>query len=108
MAIKSKFFDRTFRNTTKEREDIIKIVSRGETEGTVVTIYERKNTLVIHSKSDSVNHASISKAKGHIKEWEIDYIIDNIIKEDKENVVMYSKGTKVIHIRAKEENFVFF
>lgn len=108
MAIKSKFFDRTFRDTTKEREDIVKVVSSGETKDTVVTIYERKNTLVIHSKSDTVNHASISKAKGHIKEWEIAYIIDNIIKEDKDDVELYTKGAGVLHLRAKEEFFVFY
>lgn len=108
MAIKSKFFDRTFRDTTKEREDIVNIVSRGETKDTVVTIYERKNTLVIHSKSDSVNHASISKAKGHIKEWEIAYIIDNIIKEDKDDVELYTKGTGVLHLRTKDDFFVFY
>lgn len=103
MAVKAKFFDKTFRDTTKERADIVTIVSRGETKDTVITIYERKNTLVIHSKNDVTNHASISKGKGQIRDWEIAYIIECILKVTEKDVSLYTRGNGIIHIRTKEE-----
>lgn len=103
MAIKATFFDRTFRDTTKERADIVTIVSRAEIKDTVITIYERKNTLVIHSKNDVTNHASISKGKGQIRDWEIAYIIERILKVTEKDVSLYKRGNGIIHIRTKEE-----
>lgn len=102
MVVKSGFLNRTFRDTTKERPDVVKIVASSEPKETIITVYERKDTLVIHSKSDKKNHASISKGKGHIKDWEIAYIIERILKRDKDDVFMYTRGTGVIHIRTKE------
>lgn len=101
MAIKSKFFDRTFRDTTLKRNDIVQIVTSSGPENVIVKVYERKDTLIIHSKSDQSSHASISKGNGHIKEWEIAYVVQNILKEDNENVYMYIGRKGVIHIRTK-------
>lgn len=103
MVVKSGFLNKTFRNTTKERPDIVKIVASSEPKDVIVTVYERKDTLVIHSKSDKKNHASISKGKGQIKNWEIAYIIEHILKMDQDDVFIYTKGTKVIHLRSKDE-----
>ncbi|MFJ8091110.1 hypothetical protein ACIQ7N_23445 [Lysinibacillus sp. NPDC095746] len=71
MVVQSGFLNITFRNTTKERLDIVKIVASSEPKDVIVTVYERKDTLVIHSKSDKKNYASISKGKGQIKDWEL-------------------------------------
>lgn len=103
MAIKSKFYDRTFRDTTKARSDIVTIVSRAETKDTIITIYERKNTLVIHSKNEVTNHASISKGKGQIRDWEISYIIEHILKVTEKDVSLYTRGNGIVHISTKEE-----
>ena len=101
MVVKSGFLNRTFHDTTKERQDIVKIVASSEPKDVIVKIYERKNTLVIHSKNNEMNHASISKSKGHIKDWEIAYIIEHILKMVQDDVFMYTRGTGVIHIRTK-------
>ncbi|UPW82301.1 hypothetical protein [Lysinibacillus sp. Ag94] len=103
MAVKSGFLNKTFRNTTKERPDIVKVVASSEPKDIVVTVYERKNTLVIHSKNDSTNHASISKSKGDVENWELAYIVEHILKVVQDDVFMYTRGTGVIHIRTKEE-----
>lgn len=103
MVVQSGFLNKTFRNTTKERPDIVKVVASSEEKDVIVTVYERKDTLVIHSKNDTTNHASISKGKGQIRNWEIAYIIEHILKMDQDDVFIYSKGTNVIHMRSKDE-----
>lgn len=103
MVVKSGFLNRTFRDTTKERPDIVKIVASSESKETIVTVYERKDTLVIHSKNDKKNHASISKSKGDVENWELAYIVEQILKVVQDDVFMYTRGTGVIHIRTKEE-----
>lgn len=79
------------------------IVSRGETKDTIITIYERKNTLVIHSKNEITNHASISKGKGQIRNWEIAYIIEHILKVTEKDVSLYTRGNGIVYISTKEE-----
>ena len=105
MTVKYQFSNQqAFRDVTKRRPDVIKVVTADISDDVITKIYECKETAIIHSKNSSSNHASISNAKGYdfIQEWEIKYAINRILKEEYENVTMLVSGNGVIHLYAKE------
>ncbi|MET4562155.1 hypothetical protein ABIA69_003341 [Lysinibacillus parviboronicapiens] len=101
MATIFKFSNKTFRDITKERVDVVKIAS-GFMGGTV-KVYERKGTVIIHSENKQSSHASISNENGQVKEWEIKYAIEHILKRDLTDVNIRVSETGVVHIRNKAE-----
>jgi len=80
MTIKYKFTPKTFQEVTKQKTNVLKVVTTDMTDDVITKICECKDTAIIHSKSSNSNHASISNAKGFdfIQEWEIKYAIDHI------------------------------
>lgn len=104
MTVKYKFTPRTFRDVTKQKPDVIKVVT-ADMSDVITKIYECKETAIIHSKNSSLNHASISNAKGYdfIQAWEIKYAIDHILNVDYTDVSMLVTNNGVIHLYANKE-----
>lgn len=104
MAVKYKFPTRKFLDVTQEKPDLLKMVTANIPSDAVTRIYESKDTSIIHSKSSSSNHASISNAKGYeyIEEWEFKYVVDHILNEDYTNVSMLVSSNGVIHLYANK------
>lgn len=100
MTTKFKFPPKTFRDVTKQKPDVLKVINANAPKDAITKIYECKDTAIIHSKDSNSNYASISHAKGYdfIKEWEIKYCIDHILIEDYENVRMKVSSNGVIHL----------
>lgn len=96
---------RIFRDITKERPELVDILSSTEPKGANSKVYQCNESIIIHSKSDETNHASISNSKGYgyVQEWEIVYVIERILKAEKKNVTMYVSRSGVIHLTSKEE-----
>ncbi|MEA0565836.1 DUF1827 family protein [Lysinibacillus irui] len=69
--------------------------------GGSVKVYEREGTVIIHSENKKSSHASISNEKGKVKEWEIRYAIDQILKRNVTEVNIRVSGTGIVHIRNK-------
>lgn len=101
MAVVYNFSNKTFRDITKERVDVVKIASGFM--GGAVKVYERKGTVIIHSENKRSSHASISNENGKVKEWEIRYAIEHILKRGLTEVNIRVSETGVVHIRNKEE-----
>lgn len=99
MAVVYNFSNKTFRDITKERVDVVSIASGFM--GGSVKVYERKGTVIIHSENQKSSHASISNEKGKVKEWEIRYAIEHILKRDITDVNIRVSETGVVHIRNK-------
>lgn len=95
---------RTFKDVTKDRRDIVKIVSKTSPKDTITKIYECNGSVIIHSKNTQKNHASISNRKGYgyVQEWEISYMIERILKVRNKDVVMHVGQTGVIHLVTKK------
>lgn len=106
MTTKFKFIPRTFRDVTKQKPDVLKVVNANAPNDVITKIFERKDTVIIHSKNSSSNHASISNAKGHgfIQEWEIRYTIEHILRVELENVSILVSDNGVVHIYANKGN----
>lgn len=103
MTVKYQFSNQQkFRDVTKQKPDVIKVVTADLSDDVITRIYECKETAIIHSKNSTSNHASISNAYDFIQEWEITYAINRILKEEYENVTMFVGGNGVIHLYAKE------
>lgn len=94
---------RTFRDITSKRPDVVETVANSAKNDATIKIYECKETAIIHSKSLEIDHASISNKKGKVQEWEIVYAIENILKESKENIIMLVGRNGVIHLNVKEK-----
>lgn len=105
MMVHYNFTPRTFKDVTKQKPDVIKIVTTDLPGDVITKIYECKETAIIHSKNSNSNHASISNAKGYdfIQEWEIKYAIDHILKADYTNVSMLVSSNGVIHLYANNK-----
>ncbi|MGE7951958.1 DUF1827 family protein [Lysinibacillus xylanilyticus] len=105
MTVKYKFVPRTFQDVTKQRPDVLKVVTADISDDVITKIYECKETAIIHSKNSNSNHASISNAKGYdfIQEWEIKYAIDHILNADYTNVSMLVSSNGVIHLYSNKE-----
>ncbi|MFJ7663769.1 hypothetical protein ACIQXW_15460 [Lysinibacillus sp. NPDC097162] len=99
MAVVYNFSNKTFRDITKERIDVAKVALGFM--GSAVKVYERKGTVIIHSENKSSSHASVSNERGQVKEWEIRYAIDHILKRDLIDVNIRVSETGVVHIRTK-------
>jgi len=99
MSVKYKFKPKTF-SVTKQKPDVLKIVTADLTDDVITKIYECKDTAIIHSKSSNSNHASISNAKGYdfIQDWEIKYAINHILNTDYTSVNIMVGSTGVIHL----------
>lgn len=95
---------RIFRDVTKERPEAVQAVLSTSPPDVIVKIYECGESIIIHSKNGNTNCASISNSKGYsyVQEWEIDYMIEHILKKSKEDVVMYFSQNGVIYVRVKE------
>lgn len=101
--------EKTFRDITKERSDIVKVVSENSPPDVTTKVYECHESKVIHTKSYNTNHASISNSKGYgyVQMWEIAYVIERILGVEKKDVNMYVSENSVIHIKVKElSNFI--
>lgn len=100
---------RIFRDITNKKKDVVNLMKSNLLDESVIKIYECKNTIIIHSKNDGKNHASISHRDGcsYIQEWEIEYAMDRILKERRENVIMLVGKGNVIHLYAKENTTVY-
>jgi hypothetical protein len=96
------FPTKTFRDITKERVDVVTIASGFM--GGAVKVYECKGTVIIHSENKKSSHASISNERGQVKEWEIRYAIEHILKRGLTEVNIKVSNIGVIHIRNKEIN----
>lgn len=98
----------TFRDITKNRQDIVKIASGQSTEDVITRVHQCNETIIIHSKNDETNHVSISNSKGYgyVQEWEIIYAIDRILKVENKDVIMYVGKTGVIHLRTQDGSTV--
>lgn len=94
-----------FRDVTKERPEAVQAVLSTSPADVIVKIYECGESRIIHSKNDGTNCVSISNSKGYsyVQEWEIDYMIERILKKSKDDVVMYFSRNGVIYVRAKED-----
>lgn len=105
MSIKfeNPFTKRTFLDVTKDREDIVKILSSTSPSGTIIKVYECNGSVIIHSENDEKNHASISNRRGYgyVQEWEISYVIERILKVGNKDVIMHVSKTGVIHLLTK-------
>ncbi|MFJ7665619.1 hypothetical protein ACIQXI_00840 [Lysinibacillus sp. NPDC097195] len=101
-----KYLTKTFKDVTKKKTDALQVMTRNMPNDVIIKIYECKDTIIIHSKNDTTNHASLSHAKGyeHIQDWEIVYAIKHILKETNENVRVFVKGNGIIHICVKGSN----
>ncbi|MFF2179448.1 hypothetical protein ACFVT8_23795 [Lysinibacillus sp. NPDC058147] len=108
MTVKYKFKSKTFKEVTKQKTDVLKIVTADLADDVITKIYECKDTVIIHSKNSNSNHASISNAKGYdfIQEWEIRYAIDYILNADYTSVSMRVSSTGVIHLYANKDNIL--
>ncbi|MGN4124843.1 hypothetical protein ACMGD3_07480 [Lysinibacillus sphaericus] len=107
MTVKYQFSNhQKFRDVTKQKPDVIKVVTADMSDDIITRIYECKETAIIHSKNSSSNHASISNAKGYdsIQEWEIKYAINHILNVDYTNVSMLVSSNGVIHLYADKDN----
>lgn len=103
MAIIYQFSKRTFRDITNEGVvDVDKVTA--DFIGSVIKVYERKGTIIVHIKDKKVNHASISNTNGQVKEWEIKYAIEQILKSEIKDVLVHVSRTGVIHVCTKEDN----
>lgn len=102
MAIIYPFSEKTFRDITNERVDVVKIATGFM--GSTVRVYECKGTVIIHSENKESSHASISNENGQVKEWEIRYAIEHILKRNVTTVNIRVSETGVIHIRNKEDS----
>jgi len=102
MAIIYQFSKRTFRDITNEGVvDVDKVTA--DFIGSVIKVYERKGTIIVHIKDKKVNHASISNTNGQVKEWEIKYAIEQVLKSEIKDVLVHVSRTGVIHVCTKEE-----
>ncbi|WGT39398.1 hypothetical protein QH639_00790 [Lysinibacillus sp. 1 U-2021] len=100
MAIVYNFSNKTFRDITKERVDVVKIASGFM--GGAVKVYERNGTVIIHSENKKSSHASVSNEDGQVSEWEIRYAIEHILKRGLTEVNIKVSDTGVVHICNKE------
>jgi len=91
---------RKFQEITKGRPDLVEKISNAFFDDVIVRIYEHKGTVIIHSESEKSGHASVSNPYRDIQEWEIEYAIDHVLKE--ENVNRYlDRNSGVIHLNSK-------
>lgn len=103
MAIIYQFSKRTFRDITNEGVvDVDKVAA--DFIGSVIKVYERKGTIIVHIKDKKVNHASISNTNGQVKEWEIRYAIEQVLESEIKDVLVHVSRTGVIHVCTKEDN----
>ncbi|WP_155592188.1 hypothetical protein [Lysinibacillus cavernae] len=100
MAIIYQFSNKTFREITNERINVMKIATGFM--GGIVKVYEREGTVIIHSENKKSSHASISTKNGQVKEWEMRYAIEHILKRNVTDVSIRVSDTGVVHIRNKE------
>ena len=103
-----KYLTKTFKDVTKKKTDVLQVMTSSMPDDVIIKIYECKDTIIIHSKSDKTNHASLSHAKGfeHIQDWEIVYAIKHILKETNQNVRVFVKGNGIIHLLVKGSNIL--
>lgn len=97
---------RTFQDVTNERADVLRVTA-SLLDDANVRVYERKGTVILHSKKGESNHASVSSAQRQVQEWEIVYAIERILRTDYKNVTMIVGGNGVIHLYAKEKGTLF-
>lgn len=97
---------RKFRDITNLRPDAVEAVLSTSPPDVIVKVYECGESRIIHSKNDKINCASISNSKGpsYVQEWEIEYMLKFILKENSEDVFMYVSPNGVIYLQTKEEN----
>lgn len=101
MAIIYQFSKRTFRDITNEGVvDVDKVAAN--LIGCAIKVYERKGTVIVHIKDKKVNHASISNTNGQVREWEIQYAIEQILESEVKDVLVHVSRAGVIHISIKE------
>ena len=108
MVVKFKGFvsRRIFKDVTKGRRDIVKLMANTAPKDSIIKVYECNGSVIIHSKNTEKNHASISNRKGygHVEEWEISYMIEKILKVRNKDVVMHVGQTGVIHLVVKRDH----
>lgn len=96
---------RIFRDVTRERPEAVKAVLSTTPSDAIIKIYECGESIIIHSKNDYTNCASISNSRGYgyVQEWEIVYMLEHILKKSNDEVVMNVSPSGVIYLRDKED-----
>ena len=93
------FFDtqKVFKDVTKEKQHIVDIAKQSfNDENVEFKMFERKGTVISYSFANGVSHASISNFDRKIKDWEIQYAVDEILKVNE--VDMFVKDNGIIHL----------
>lgn len=97
---------RIFRDITELRPDIVDAASITLPSDAILKVYECGESVIIHSKDSKMNCASISNSKGpsYVQDWEIEYMLKRILKENIEDVIIYMSPNGVIYLQTMEEN----
>lgn len=99
---------RIFKDVTNERPEAVQAVLSASPIDVTIKIYECEESRIIHSKNHFTNRVSISNSKGNhcVKMWEILYMLEQILKVNKEDVFMYVSQNGVIYLEVKDPKFV--
>lgn len=89
-----------FINVTKNHTNVVKMMEKTMGEGKTVKFYDCKHegTRLIHTYNKVYQCASLSSPNGKIKESEIKYAIEKILKTNLEDVSIFLSDTGVVHI----------
>ncbi|MGE7021968.1 DUF1827 family protein [Solibacillus cecembensis] len=95
---------RTFRDITKESPEAVKATMCTLPADAKVNVYKCKESIIIHSKNRNTECASISNSKGYgyVQEWELVYMLENILKKSNDDVVMCVSPNGTIYLHVKD------
>ncbi|MFJ7950324.1 DUF1827 family protein [Lysinibacillus sp. NPDC096418] len=93
-----------FRDITKESHDVVKATMSTLPADTIVKVYGCGESIIIHSKNRNTECASISNSKGYgyVQEWELVYMLENILKKSNNDVVMRVSPNGIIYLYVKD------
>lgn len=95
-----------FLDVTDKRSDIVTTLRLRSGGKSQIRVYENSHTLVIYEVTDSDKHLSISNDRRSVKEKEIVYCVEKIMKVKYEEIKGYLSPTNVLHLHWNTENQV--
>lgn len=87
-----------FIDVTDEKDDVVSIVSKQSGGKNSIKVFENGNTCIIFEWNDTEKHLSISNNIRPIKDSEIRYSVEKIMKVNPKETKMFQGQTGILHI----------
>lgn len=89
-----------FNNVTAEKNDVTKVVKSTLPNAEQIQVFQSDDTSIIYTISGAIKHASISNPVRKIKQSEIRYVIQKIMKSKVTETEVFMTNNGIVHIHA--------